>query len=148
MTCKKAMEKYFKLDKNKSLPFWLCIHILLCKNCRKSISKMEKLQSLKWASFTSTTESKITGKIMTEINRLDFQNPKKESTGFIFFIITIIFSVLPFVILPNLKIGKTLIKTLGIFFTLPLGILCASIVSIISAIFVIKNTRYFVKHLL
>lgn len=150
MTCEKAISEYCKQDKNQSLNFRVSMHLMLCEHCRRTILQMEKLRSLKDIGAQAKMSSGSIEKIMQKINEVKVAapDPKNEKAGFILFFVITLVSVLPFIILPMLDIGKILIESLGIFFILPLALLCAFVVSILCALFVIKNTKYFIKRFL
>lgn len=147
MNCDEVLDEYCKLDKNESLPFAISMHIIKCPYCKSIISKMQTLNGLPPLDGNKQTNEKLISRTMQQINTLETKNEAEQYTKgglTLFFVIVALFTS-PFVILPILDIGKLLIKTLGVFFMLPLGILCASIVSLICALFVVKNAPYFTK---
>lgn len=152
MKCEKVLDEYCKLDKGESLPINISMHIIMCPRCKEIISQMHniyELESFNFNASANTNEKKeLIQKTMQKINILNDAKPKiqKSQKGeFTFFIIIMIFCVLPFIILPTLNTGRFLIEILGVFFVLPLGLLCAFVVSLICAIFIIRNTKYFIK---
>lgn len=149
MTCEKAINEYCKLDKNQSLPVALSIHMMFCPKCRTLIQNMERLDKFKELDGLPKIKEDSILKVMNKINALETKELEgnKKPVLIPFFIVIALF-MLPFIILPMLDIGKILIDSLGLFFVLPLGLLSASITCIISAIFVIKNTKYLTKRFL
>ena len=43
MKCNKAVEDYLKLENNSHIPFFLKIHILLCRECRGEVQRLRKV---------------------------------------------------------------------------------------------------------
>ncbi|MEL3908642.1 MAG: hypothetical protein P1P64_06480 [Treponemataceae bacterium] len=152
MKCEKVLDEYCKLDKNESLPFNISMHIIVCPRCKEIISQMHNVYELHFVNFNASKNTNekenLVIETMQKIKRLNNAKPKAKKSHrgeFTFFVIIMVLCVLPFGILPTLKIGQVLIETLGVFFVLPLGLLCAFVVSLISAIFIIRNRKYFVK---
>lgn len=149
MTCEKAMNIYCALDKNESLPLALSVHVLFCPRCKRLIDQMEAATLLDNRITSSDQNATFVKQTMYKIEKIQKQSQigepdltKKHVFGFLLFLAAIL---VPFVVLPTLKIGQQLIDSLGIFFVLPLGALCGLTVCIVCALFIIKNSKYFIK---
>ena len=145
MKCEDAINKYCMLDKNESLPFAVSMHILFCPHCKKYIDTMEEC-NMSFFLSSEVKEEKVS-QVMEKITQIqsEYETEQTIKSGLLRFILGITVFIIVFILFPIFKWGNNLTDTLGLIFSLPLGLLCAFIVSIISALFVIKNSRYLIK---
>ncbi|PIE97409.1 MAG: hypothetical protein CR988_08005 [Treponema sp.] len=153
MECEKVINEYCKLDKHASLPFNISIHLMHCTSCRETIQKMASCYTVGSKLNNAPLKNKyILKKTMQKIKKIkniadETPHLLKNKFSFAPWIISGIIIILAFIALPYSKLGKWLMTNLGIFFSLPFGLSCAGTVSIFCAVFILRNSDFFIKKL-
>jgi len=145
MKCEKAVEEYLKIEDNSHIPFILKLHIMFCEECRKEISRLQKLFVLISNDSLYKSSREVTSSVMDIIRRESVYTAKTIS-GFKWVTIgsIIFFSIL----LLNFSDSFLWLKNeFGSDLTIPLSIVMGFVFTAYATVLVGCNYEYIKKYI-
>jgi hypothetical protein len=144
MNCETIMERFLELDKNERLPFYMTMHLLLCRDCRTAVrmlTQAEKQAAQPLAEYV-TIDDAFMQAIMAKISPITQETAAPVSMRrWVVSGLTMIAALFFFPVFSHMRLPDTEILTLS--FYLLFG--CA--VAVYCVIFVGGNLDFFIKQI-
>ncbi len=155
MSCNKIINTYLTLDNNESIPLTIKAHLLYCKHCKVTISKMEHTtkEQHHYIQQQININDPMIDSIMQKIYQMKHQEnqtihkTKSKRNSILTWVTTGLLILSGFVTIPLIKIERGGLSNFGNKFNISFALLCATTLIAFAAIFILKNITYLTKKL-
>jgi len=152
MKCAACLDQYLLLDKHEALPAGVKMHLLYCRSCRKTVSRISAAETVRRQilNIPAGNADGMLDATMNAIYRFNERNASvfirhDEKSALLPWLAVGLVLIAGFIMLPFSDTGRLGLEQFGDSFCIPFALLCAGSIVAYAAVFIAKNIVFFTE---